>query len=86
MKKVMTTPQMVKAKINYLEAETKRLTNRKKDLYSKKTQTFDTLSSLWITTYSYLKEVFEKEEYEKYLIKMNYIAKKMADYTILSKR
>ena len=86
MKKVMITPEMIKAKINYLEAETKRLTNRKKDLYSKKTQTFDTLSSLWITTYSYLKEVFEKEEYEKYLIKMNYIAKKMADYTILSKR
>ena len=86
MKQIMTTPEMIKAKINYLEAETKRLTNRKKDLYSKKTQTFDTLSSLWITTYSYLKDILSGEEYEKYLTKMNYIAKKMADYTILSKR
>lgn len=86
MKQIMTTPEMLKAKINYLEAETKRLTNRVNDKYPKKTQTFDILSSLWITTYSYLKEVLEKEEYEKYLTKMNYIAKKMADYTILSKR
>lgn len=86
MKQIITTPEMLKAKINYLEAETKRLTNRVNDKYSKKTQTFGTLSDLWITTYSYLKDILSGEEYEKYLTKMNYIAKKMADYTILSKR
>ena len=83
MKKI--TSDDLKGKINNLIKETKRLTNRKKDKYSQKTQTFGTLSNSWIIYYSYL-NILNEEEKEKYLKKLNEIAKVMADYTILNKR
>ena len=83
MKKI--TSDDLKGKINNLVKETKRLTNRKKDKYSQKTNTFGTLSNSWIIYYSYL-NILNEEEKEKYLKKLNDIAKVMADYTILNKR
>lgn len=79
------TSDDLKGKINNLGKETKRLTNRKKDKYSQKTKTFETLSNSWIIYYSYL-NILNEEEKEKYLKKLNDIAKVMADYTILNKR
>lgn len=83
MKKI--TSDDLKGKINNLIKETKRLTNRKKDKYYQKTKTFGTLSNSWIIYYSYL-NILNEEEKEKYLKKLNDIAKVMADYTILNKR
>lgn len=82
MKKI--TQDDLKGKINNLVKETKRLTNRKKDKYSQKTNTFGTLSNNWIIYYSYL-NILNEEEKEKYLKKLNEIAKAMADFAILGR-
>ena len=82
MKKI--TQDDLKRKINNLVKETKRLTNRKKDKYSQKTNTFGTLSNNWIIYYSYL-NILNEEEKEKYLKKLNEIAKAMADFAILGR-
>ena len=82
MKKI--TQDDLKGKINNLVKETKRLTNRKKDKYSQKTTTFGTLSNNWIIYYSYL-NILNEEEKEKYLKKLNEIAKVMADFAILGR-
>ena len=88
MKQIMTTPQMVKAKINYLEEETNRLTNRKKDRYSERVRIFGNLSALWISTYTYLNDIsqdLDREEYKKYLEKMMKTIDMMADFAILGR-
>lgn len=82
MKKI--TQDDLKGKINNLVKETKILTNRKKDKYSQKTNTFGTLSNNWIIYYSYL-NILNEEEKEKYLKKLNEIAKVMADFAILGR-
>lgn len=82
MKKI--TQDDLKGKINNLVKETKRLTNRKKDKYSQKTSAFGTLSNNWIIYYSYL-NILNEEEKEKYLKKLNEIAKVMADFAILGR-
>lgn len=82
MKKI--TQDDLKGKINNLVKETKRLTNRKKDKYSQKTNVFGTLSNNWIIYYSYL-NILNEEEKEKYLKKLNEIAKVMADFAILGR-
>lgn len=78
-------PDDLKGKINHLEKETKRLCNRRKDYYSKKTKSFETISNVWIIYYSYL-NLLSKDDYLKYLQKMDHIAKIITDYTILNKR
>ena len=88
MKQIPTTPQMVKSKINYLEEETKRLTNRNKARYSERVRIFGNLSALWISTYTYLNEISQelpREEYKKYLEKMMKTRDMMTDFAILGR-
>lgn len=83
MKKI--TPEILKEKINHLNKEAKRLSNKKKLKYSRKAKTFETISDVWITYYSYL-NILSKDDYLKYLQKMDYIAKIITDYAILNAR
>ena len=88
MKQIPTTPQMVRSKVNYLEEETKRLTNRNKARYSERVRIFGNLSALWISTYTYLNEISQelpREEYKKYLEKMMKTRDMMADFAILGR-
>lgn len=88
MKQIPTTPQMVKSKVNYLEEETKRLTNRNKARYSERVRIFGNLSALWISTYTYLNEISQelpREDYKKYLEKMMKTRDMMADFAILGR-
>ena len=86
MKKIVTEKDSIIIKICYLEAETKRLTNRVNDKYWKKAQTFRILSELWIKTFSELTTTAEEvPDYQRLIQRMNKVRDMMADFAILGR-
>lgn len=86
MKKYTATPSMIKAKIEFLEYETKRLTHKKNAKRQERTRIFDQLSNQWFATYLCLNDLSKDlPEYEQYLRKLTMIEQMMADYAILGR-
>jgi len=86
MKKYTATPSMIKAKIEFLEYETKRLTSKKSLRGQKRGRIFDILSNQWLDTYMYLNELSQElPDYEKYIHKLGMLEQMMADYAILGR-
>ena len=86
MKSIVSEKDSIRIKICYLEAETKRLTNRVNDRYSKKAMTFSVLSNLWIKTYAELNTTTEEiDDYPNLLKRMYKLRDMMSDYAILGR-
>lgn len=86
MKKYIATPSMIKAKIEFLEYETKRLTNKKSMKRQERVRIFDILSNQWLATYMCLNDLSKDlPDYEKYIHKLGMLEQMMADYAILGR-
>lgn len=86
MKKVTSTPSMLKAKMELLEFDTKRLTSRKKAKRQERTRIFDQLSNQWMATYMCLNDLVDViPDYDKYIRKLSALEQMMADYAILGR-
>lgn len=86
MKQVMTTPDMVKAKIKYLEKEMQRATNRVNDSREKIGRSFDELSKVWLSFYMDLNAVsseMDRGEYQFYLKKLYSLRDDLTHFAIL---
>lgn len=79
MKRIKKPTQIIKDKIDMLENEVNNI--------SKGQTSFTTLTSWWLTTFTYLnKYSSEIKDYSKYLRRMYHIYDIMADYVILGGR